>query len=91
MARSTNTIKTAFIIISMKITRAFYDFGGRKYIEVDNQRIKVPWRYGRVIGVEQTGTVPVQMLQVGTEVQVEVTLKTWDSETFQVLKKITVK
>ena len=87
-ANSTKTIKTVFITLSMKITRAFYDFGGRKYIEVDGQRIKVPWRYNRVIGVEQTGNVPVQMLQVGTEVQIEVTTKYWESETFKVLKKI---
>jgi hypothetical protein len=82
------TIKIGFITVSMKITRAFYDVGGRKYIEVDHQRIKVPWRYNRVMGVEQSGMIPVQMLQVGTDVQVEVVIKQWDSETFKVLKKI---
>lgn len=73
----------------MKITRAFYDQGGRKYIEVDHRRIKVPWRYNRVLGVEQSGTVPVQMLQEGTEVDIEVSIRTWDNQTFAVLKKIT--
>jgi len=75
----------------MKITKAFYDFGGRKYIEVDNQRIKVPWRYNRVLGCEVGGLVPLQSLPEGTEVEVEIQRKFWDDEVFLVLKKITPK
>jgi len=75
----------------MKITKAFYDFGGRKYIEVDNQRIKVPWRYNRVLGCEVVGLVPLQLLPEGTEVEVEIQRKFWDDEVFLVLKKITPK
>jgi hypothetical protein len=74
----------------MKITRAFFDDGGRKYIEVDGIRMKVPWRYGRVHSVEQSGTLPVQMLQEGTEVNIETTDIYWDGEVFKLLKKITV-
>lgn len=74
----------------MKLTKAFYDVGGRKYIEVDHQRIKVPWRYNRVHSVEQSGTIPVQMIQVGSEVSVEVTTRTWEGESYKILKKISV-
>jgi hypothetical protein len=73
----------------MKITKSFYDFGGRKYIEVDNQRIKVPWRYNRVLGCQVDGLVPLQSLPVGTEVEVVVEHRKWDDEVFLVLKKIT--
>jgi hypothetical protein len=74
----------------MKITRAFYDLGGRKYIDVDHRRIKVPWRYNRVHSVEQSGTVPVQMLVEGTDVTIETRKRVWDGESFDVLKKIIV-
>ena len=74
----------------MKISRAFYDFGGRKYIEVDHKRIKVPWRYNRVMA-EVQGIVPLQCLEVGTEVDIVTERKTWDNEVHLVLKKITPK
>ena len=71
----------------MKLTKAFHDIGGRKYIEVDHRRIKVPWRYNRVMGVE-LGSLPVQLIPEGSDVQVETVTRTWDGETHLILKKI---
>lgn len=74
----------------MKLTKAFHDRGGRKYIELDSRLVKVPWRYNRVLGVEVQGIVPVQMIKEGAEVQAETIKKVWDGEEFLVLKKIAV-
>lgn len=59
----------------MKITREFWDWNGRKYIEIDHVPYKVPWRYNRVTGLAiLNSTLPVQMLKLGTEVHVKYTL-----------------
>lgn len=53
----------------MIITKPFWDYNGRKYIEIDHQQYKVPWRYNRVMGVViENTTVPIQMLSHGTRV-----------------------
>lgn len=51
----------------MKVTQAFHDINGRKYICLDELRIKVPWRYNRVMCTVK-GLTPVQDLVVGQEV-----------------------
>lgn len=66
-----------------------YDICGRKYIDIDSLRIKVPWRYGRVIGVELKGIKTVQELKKGDTLKsFEFTTKKWNGETFYVLKMI---
>lgn len=77
----------------MKITKAFYDVGGRKYIEVDGVQMKVPWRYNRVHSVEIKGTtLPIQMFEVNTVVSEMVfETKKWNGESYKILKSITLK
>ena len=56
----------------MKITRSMWVWNDRRYIEIDNETYKVPWRYNRVIGLEmQDTTLPIQSLPAGTEVVVK--------------------
>lgn len=66
-----------------------YEIGGRKYIDIDGIRIKVPWRYNRVTGVDVIGLKTVQELKKGDVLKkFEFITKTWNGETFYVLKMI---
>lgn len=71
----------------MKVTRPFYDFGGRKYIELDNQKFKVPWRYNRVM-CRIEGIRPIQSIQLGEVVHVTFVKKSWEGDIFWVLDSI---
>jgi len=61
----------------------YYDWDGRKYLEVvfENSktptRIKVPFRYGRVM-CRIEGLKTVQELQKGDEIEIEIERKVWD-------------
>ena len=70
------------------ITRAWYDIQGRKYIDIDGKQIKVPFRYGRVLGCDIQGHVPVQDMSVGTPVKYTTKTVTWDGLEYLVLKSI---
>lgn len=75
----------------------FYDWDGRKYLELETkseglvipkiQRIKVPWRYGRVM-CRIEGIRTVQELQKGDEIEVTLERKTWDGLEHWVLSSI---
>jgi hypothetical protein len=66
-----------------------YDIGERKYIDIDGLTLKVPWRYGRVNGVEIRGLKTLQELKKGEILKkVEFVTKKWNGETFYVLKMI---
>jgi len=69
------------------LTREFYDLGGRKYIDLDGERIKIPWRYNRVM-CQVSGLRTIQELRVGDEVQATIHLRFWDGENFKVLKEL---
>lgn len=77
----------------MKITRPFYEHAGRRYIEIDHLKLKVPWRYNRVHSVEIKGTtMPLQMLEANTTVShMSFETKNWNGETYKILKSITLK
>lgn len=51
----------------MKVTRPLFVIGDRRYIGLDGQNVKVPWRYNRVMCTVH-GIVPIQELKVGQEV-----------------------
>jgi hypothetical protein len=72
------------------VTRAFYDIGGRKYIDLDSVCVKVPFRYGRVM-CKVDGIVPVQDIPVGTVVDVAIHHKMWDGIKYKVLESLSVK
>jgi hypothetical protein len=59
----------------------YYDWNDRKYIEfrIENKvtRVKVPFRYGRVM-CRTEGLKTVQELQKGDHVDIELQKKVWD-------------
>lgn len=69
----------------------YYNWDGRKYMEfsIENiiTRVKVPFRYGRVICL-CNGLKTVQELQKGELVDVEFEKKVWDGIEYLVLKSI---
>ena len=72
----------------------YYDWDGRKYLELrlENQgslvlRVKVPWRYGRVM-CRVEGLKTIQELQKGDEVEINLEKKTWDGLEHWVLSSI---
>jgi hypothetical protein len=68
---------------------AMYDIEGRKYIDIDNVRIKVPWRYNRIDGVEIKGLKSIHELVKGDSIKSYQTVKkTWNGNVFYVLKYI---
>ena len=69
------------------ITKSFYDIQGRKYIDIDSERIKIPWRYNRVM-CKVIGLRTIQELEVGDEIDAQIEIRRWDSENFKVLKEI---
>lgn len=66
-----------------------YEVNGRKYIDIDGLRLKVPWRYNRVVSVNVKGLCTVQELKAGDVIK-EFSFKTkqWNGETFYVLESI---
>ena len=75
----------------MKVTREFYDVYGRKYIDIDGERIKVPWRYNRVMGVHVDGVKPIQSLVVGDEVEVTTKTVIYEGDVYKILKSIKIR
>ena len=67
----------------------YYEWGTRRYIEVLSDegqvhRIKVPFRYGRVM-CNMTGLKTIQEFQKGDGIRVMIDRKTWDGATHLVL------
>jgi len=71
----------------MIVTKEFYDIQGRKYIDLDGERIKIPWRYNRVM-CQVVGLRTIQELRIGEELEATIEVRRWDSENFKVLKEI---
>jgi len=69
----------------------YYDWDGRKYLDLqfENkiQRVKGPWRYGRVM-CRVTGDKTVQELQQGDAVRVTLKTVTWNGLEHLVLEHI---
>ena len=70
------------------ISRAWYDIQGRKYIDIDHVQFKVPFRYGRVLGCEVQGHVPIQDMPVGTQVKYTTKKVIWDGLEYLILQSI---
>jgi len=70
----------------------YYDWDGRKYIEflIENKvtRVKVPFRYGRVM-CQIEGLKTVQELQKGDEIEIEIERKSWEGVDHLILKSVT--
>lgn len=77
------------IIIKGVVETPYYDWGGRKYIEILSDdgtlfRAKVPFRYGRVM-CNVTGLKTIQELEKGAEVRGLLERKSWDGATHYVI------
>ena len=77
------------IIIEGVIETPYYDWNGRKYVEILSAdgalyRAKVPFRYGRVM-CHVTGLKTVQELVKGDEVRGLLERKSWDGATHYVI------
>ena len=74
-----------------KISKPYYDWDGRKYINVIfNSKIlklKIPFRYGRVM-CKVLGLRTIQEMKEGEFVDVEFKKKKWDGIVFLVLESI---
>lgn len=70
----------------------WYDRGGRKYLDLEVQakilNVKVPFRYGRVIGCHVEGIRPIQELRADEIVQVTLEKKVWEGQVHWILKNI---
>ena len=68
-------------MIRCKVHTPYYDWDGRKYMELEIEgsifRVKVPWRYGRV-ACRVDGLKTVQELVKEDVVDVELHKKVWD-------------
>jgi hypothetical protein len=71
------------------VSRSFYDWDGRKYMELDIEgkmiRVKVPYRYGRV-GAKTSGIKSIQEFIPGDEIEVGLKTVNWDGVEFLVLE-----
>ena len=70
------------------IKTSMYDWDGRKYIELEEiGRIKVPFRYGRIM-CKVLGDKTIQEMEKGMKVEVVIDIKTWDCVQHKVLYSI---
>ncbi len=54
-----------------------FEYNGRRYIYLSGKRVKVPWRYNRVMCAVQSGsTKTIQELTIGDRVQAELEFAT---------------
>ncbi len=74
------------------VVTPLYDWDGRRYIEVTSKdlgvrRIKVPWRYGRVM-CRVEGLKTIQELVAGDEIEFTYKVTNWDGLEYLVLESI---
>jgi hypothetical protein len=69
------------------VSRPYYDHEGRKYIDLDQFRIKIPYRYGRVM-CKVFGIRTIQEFELGESVDFEYEIKVWEGLRYMVLKSI---
>ncbi len=66
-----------------------YEFEGRKYIDIDDTRIKIPFRYNKIVGVESKGIKTLYELRRGDTVSAfTCNKKIWNGSVYYVLKYI---
>jgi hypothetical protein len=78
--------------MNAKVVTPWCDRGGRKYLDLEIggqvRTVKVPFRYGRVLGCVVEGIRPIQDIQAGEVCQVVVNKKMWDGQVYWVLSSI---
>lgn len=56
--------------MSLLVTHPMYDIENKRYIDLNNERFKIPWRCGKVQQGVCTSVTPIQSFQKGDTVQV---------------------
>ena len=78
--------------ITAEIVTPYYDYGGRKYLDLRwnnaTTRVKVPFRYGRVM-CRIEGITPIQDLKEGQKIKALVEKKSWEGSYHYVVYSIT--
>jgi hypothetical protein len=69
-----------------RVTKALFDRGCRKYIEISGSEYKVQWRYGRCMCKITDGLLTLHELKVGQEIEFEYETKIWEGDLYLVLK-----
>lgn len=70
---------------------SMYEIEGRKYIDIDGKRIKIPFRYGHISGVVIHGFKTLHELKKGDVIKnFEMNTKKWNGSVYYVLKSITM-
>ena len=68
-----------------------YEVEGRKYIDIDGIRLKIPFKYGHISGLKVNGFKSVYELRQGDFIKsFEMAEKKWNGSVFYILKSITV-
>jgi len=74
------------------VQKPFTDIQGRKYIDLKVEstvlHVKVPFRYGRVMGCTVHGHIPIQDFVVDQKVEFTIIKKKWDNLEYYVLESI---
>lgn len=75
-----------------RVVNPWYDREGRKYIDLEIngefRNVKVPWRYGRVMGCHVEGIRTVQELRADEVVHVTLTKRIWEGQTHWILASV---
>lgn len=78
--------------MNARVVTPMYDWDGRKYLELEIEnkivRVKVPFRYGRVM-CRTDGLRTVHELQKGDLIEVHVEKRVWDGANHWILKSFT--
>jgi len=72
----------------MIVTASMYDIGDRKYIDIDNKKVKVPWRYNRPM-ISVFGIKTIYEYKVGDTIKAEIGTRMWNGEKHLILKSTT--
>ena len=68
-----------------------YEIEGRKYIDIDGRRIKIPFKYGHISGVTVNGFKSIYELKQGDIIKgYETIQKKWNDSMHYVLKSISI-
>jgi ribosomal protein L21E len=71
----------------MIVTKEMYKVGQRYYIDIDERRVKIPWRYNRPMLVS-SGLKTIFEYKVGDDITCKIESKLWEGETHLILKSI---
>jgi hypothetical protein len=74
-----------------KVLRPYYDVGGRKYMDLEiegvSRRVKVPFRYGRVM-CRMTGLRTIQEIKAQEIIEAQFEKKIWEGQTHWIISEL---